>query len=217
VVGVAIILLFIGGLLGESFGFFRFFLGIIVGLYWLWGPAVLASLRNIECRKYAYAGFWRGEVLDVYISDEVVSKEENVNKRGELVVVEDRERFLNLEVGDETGFSTQLQVPLQRNHQGILPGDTAEMLVLSNRRDLGRIAQTSDIYIPANNIWVSDYPYVQRDSFVEISRQIRPEEEPRRRRRRSDSDEPRPRSSGSDRRDEIVSRKRSPRRPRWED
>lgn len=35
--GVTVILL-VGGLLGEGFGFIRFLLGIATGLYWLWGP-----------------------------------------------------------------------------------------------------------------------------------------------------------------------------------
>lgn len=216
VVGVAIVLLVVRSILGENFGFFYFFLGITIGLYWLWGPILIASLRNIECRKFSYCGFWRGEVLDVYVSEELIGKEETVNNRGDLVVVENRERRLNLELGDESGFISQLQVPLQRNHQGILPGDIAEMVVLSNRSDLGRIAQTSDLYIPSHNIWVSDYPYLQRDTFIEVGRRLQPEERPRRRRRNGDDDSV-PDQRRGDRGGAIVPRKRTPRRPTWDD
>ena len=172
IVGVAIVILGIGLIVGPDIGFFRFLLSLIVGLYWLWGPVLWASLRNLEYRKVSYSGFWRGEVLDVYLTEELIGKEETVNDRGDLVIVENRERCFNIEVGDESGFSTRLQVPLERSHQAIRAGDMAEMLVLSNRKDLSRISKTSDIYIPDNDIWVSDYPYLQREAFVDVSQRL---------------------------------------------
>jgi hypothetical protein len=76
-------------------------------------------------------------------------------------------------VGDETGFSTRLQVPLKRHHQAIAIGDAAEMVVMSNRGDLGRISKTSDIYIPDHNLWVSDYPLLLHESFIEVSQRLK--------------------------------------------
>ncbi|UBF23879.1 phosphate ABC transporter permease [Kovacikia minuta CCNUW1] len=192
IVGVTIVILGIGLVVGPDIGFFRFLLGISIGLYWLWGPVLWASLRNLEYRKFSYSGFWQGEVLEVYLSEELIGKEETVNERGDLVVVENRERCLNIEVGDESGFSTRLQVPLNRSHQAIRAGDVAEMLVLSNRRDLGRISKTSDIYIPDNDIWVSDYPYLQREAFVEVSQRLHAREQMERERSNRNKPDPAP-------------------------
>jgi hypothetical protein len=89
-----------------------------------------------------------------------------------LVIVENRERRLNLEVEDETGFATQLQVPLRRTHKGIAIGQVAEMLVMSYQPDLRSIVKTSDIYIPSLNRWVSDYPYLQREVFAQVSQKL---------------------------------------------
>lgn len=185
--------------LGEGFGGFLFSMGLIAGLYWLWGPVLWASLRNTEHRKYQYSGFFRGQVLDVFITEELIGKEETVNNKGQLVIVENRERRLNLEVGDDTGFTTQIQVPIRRTHQNITPGQVAEMVVLSNRGDLSSIAKVTDIYLPNQNIWVSDYPFLQRDVFVEVSRRIRDDGEQEPRRRRTS----RKRSRLSSRRDDI--------------
>lgn len=171
VIAVVVVLL-LSLVLGDGFDALRLLLGITAGLYWLWAPVYWASMRNAECRRYKYSGFWRGRVADVYVTEELIGTEETVNNRGELVIVENRERRLNLEVEDETGFTAQLQVPLRRLHKGIAAGQIAEMLVMSNQPDLGRIAQTSDIYIPRLNLWVSDYPYVQRDMFDQVSRQL---------------------------------------------
>jgi hypothetical protein len=172
VVGIFAIILIKALFLKEGSDGILLFLGLTIGLYWLWGPILWASLRNLEYRRYGYAGFWQGRITDIFITEELIGTEENVNQRGELVIVENRERCLNLEVGDETGFTAQLRVPLKRFHRAIDLGDVAEALVLSNRGDLGRIAQTSDIYIPDHNLWVSDYPYLQRDAFIDVSRRL---------------------------------------------
>jgi len=176
VVAVVVVLL-LGLFLGEGFDPLRFLLGIITGLYWFWSPVYWASRRNMQIRRYKYSGFWQGRVSDVFVTEELIGTEENVNNRGELVIVENRERRLNVEVGDESGFSTLLQVPLRRTHKGIVPGQIAQMVVMSNQPDLSRIATNSDIYIPRLNIWVSDYPYVQRNVFSQVSRQLTQAEE----------------------------------------
>lgn len=148
------------------------FVGIIAGLYWLWAPVAKASFRNNRHRRYPYSGFWQGRILDVYVTEEVTGTEETTNQYGELVIVENRERRLNLEVGDRTGFETRLQVPLKKQHQLLAPGLAAQMLVLSQTPDLSSIALTSDIYVPSRNVWVSDYPMVQREAFLEVSRRL---------------------------------------------
>lgn len=173
VVGVLLLTSFFG----DEFHGFRLLFCIIAGLYWLWGPIYWATLRNMEMRRHPYSGFWRGEVVDVYITEELIGKEETVNNRGELVIVENRERRLNVEVEDETGFGTRLQVPLRRIHKGIAPGQVAEMLVLSYQPDLRNIVQTTDIYVPSLNRWVSDYPYLQREVFAQVSQKLSQTEE----------------------------------------
>lgn len=156
----------------DEFRGFSFFLGLFALVYWLWRPVVQASMRNFSCRRYKFAGFFRGEVLDVYVTEELIGTQESVNNRGELVVTENRERRINLEVGDESGFRTRLQVPIRQEHRAILPGDIAEMIVLSPRPDLSRISKATDIFIPRPGIWVSDYPYSRRDAFEAVSRRL---------------------------------------------
>ena len=161
-------------------------LGGAISLYWLWCPVYQASLRNSASRRFKYSGFWRGKVLDVYLTEELIGEEETVNQRGELVIVENRERWINLVLGDRTGFEVEVQAPLQRIYKGIKPGQIAELLVLSNTPDLSQINKISDAYLPQKDIWVGQYPYLQRDVFMEVSRQLggRP---PARVRRRTNS------------------------------
>ena len=171
VVAVVVILL-IGKLFGEGGQALTLILVVIAGLYWLWGPVYWASLRNASYRRFQYSGFLRGQVLDVFITEELIGEEQTVNKRGELVIIENRERRINLEIGDETGFRADVQAPLRRIHKVIVPGQIAELLVLSNQPNLGSIAMITDVYIPSHNLWVGDYPYLRRDIFAQVSRQL---------------------------------------------
>jgi hypothetical protein len=171
VVAVVVVLI-LRALLGVGFAPLLLPFGVVGGFYWLWGPVLWASLRNGQYRKYKYSGFFRGRILDVYITEELIGREETVNNKGELVYVDNLERRLNVEVGDETGFSIQVQVPLRRSHKGIARRQVAETIVLSNRADLSNITKVTDIYIPNRDIWVSDYPFLQRDVFVEVSNRI---------------------------------------------
>ncbi|MEL6788708.1 MAG: phosphate ABC transporter permease [Cyanobacteria bacterium J06607_15] len=171
VVGVVVVLV-LDVVFGDQGEALVLLLGGIVALYWLWCPVYQASLRNSASRRFKYAGFWRGKVLDVYLTEELIGEEETVNQRGELVIVENRERWINLLLGDRTGFEVEVQAPLQRIYKGIKPGQTAELLVLSNERDLSQINKISDAYLPQKNVWVGQYPYIQRDVFIEVSRQL---------------------------------------------
>lgn len=167
---VAIVL--IEYLLGGAFRNIFFVIGFMTGFYWLWSPIFFAARRNLTCRRYRFSGFLIAEVLDVFFSEELIGTEETVNKRGDLVVVENRERCLNLEVGDDTGFHTKIQAPLQREHRGIRAGDRVALIVMSDRRDLSLISKISDAYLFDYDLWVSNYPYLQRQVFPELCRQM---------------------------------------------
>lgn len=162
---------------GERFQILLAFLASATGLYWFWGPAYRATRRNLECRKYKFSGFFQGEVLDSFITENLVGKEETVNQQGELVIIENRERRINLEISDDSGFVVTTQAPLLREHRSIRPGDTAQLLVMSNRGDLSRISFVSDVFLPESDLWVSDYPYLRKDLFLEVGRKLGPEAE----------------------------------------
>ncbi len=185
VVAVAVVLL-VKVLFGLDFGPILFLLGLIGAFYWLWGPVFLASMRNVKCRRYKYGGFFRGRVLDFWITEELIGKQETVNNKGDLVIVENREKRINLEVGDNSGFMAEFQAPLRVAYKAIAPGQIVEMLVMSNTSDLSRIEEITDIYIPSRDLWVSDYPLLRRDFFTEVSSRLREDEDdrPQRRRRR---------------------------------
>lgn len=188
VVSVSVILL-VRTVFGLQFGPIMFFLGVVGALFWLWYPVFQASVRNAKSRRYKYSGFFRGRILDWWITDRLIGKQETVNSKGELVIIENREKRINLEVGDDTGFSVELEAPLRPAHKVIARGQIAEMIVMSSRPDLSSIEDFTEVYIPSHDLWVNDYPYIRQDFFNEVSRRLRQDRQerpPRRRRRQYD-------------------------------
>ncbi|UKO97716.1 phosphate ABC transporter permease [Nostoc sp. UHCC 0870] len=185
---VLVVILLVRGVFKLDF-FFIFFLGVMGALFWMWYPAFQASIRNIKYRRYKYSGFFRGRILDWWITEKLIGKQETVNSKGELVIVENREKRINIEVGDDTGFSVELEAPLRPFHKEITRGQIAEMIVMSNRPDLSSIEDYSDVYVPSRNIWVGDYPYIRREFFDEVSDRLREKRQPR----KPKSRRPRPR------------------------
>jgi hypothetical protein len=185
----AAVLLLVKFLFGLDFGAIIFLLFFVASFYWFWGPVFWASVRNAKYRSYKYSGFFRGRVLDWWLTEELIGKQETVNNKGELVIVENREKWINLELGDDTGFTVEFKAPLRPYHKAIARGQIAEMLVMSNRSDLSTIDQISDIYIASRDLWVSDYPFLRRDFFNEVSDRLRDDQDSRPRRRRSENAE----------------------------
>jgi hypothetical protein len=162
----------LGKLLGEGWLTIDLILDIITGLYWLWGPVYWASRRNASYRRLPYSGFWQGNVLDVYITEELISEEERTNQRGELVIFENRERRINVEIGDREGLRATVQAPVRRLYKSIAAGQIVEMLVLSRDPDLSRIDKITDLYFPQYDLWVGEYPYLRRDVFRQVSQEL---------------------------------------------
>lgn len=145
---------------------------LIAGLYWLWSPVYWASVRNSRCRRYRYLAFWRGKVLDTYITEEVVKEESAIDRLGRLVLVENRRRLFHVEVGDKDGFRATVVAPVRRIYKAVQPGDTVEAILLTNDPDFWEINLITEIYVPRRQIWVGDYPYLRRDVFLAIRQEL---------------------------------------------
>ena len=173
ITAVALIALWLlSKVLGDGFAPIKLLLGIGAGTYWLWGPIYWTSLRNATYRRLPYCGFWRGRVLDVFITEELLREEQTVNKKGELVIVENMERRINVEVGDREGFRATLQAPIRKIYKGIATGQEAELILFSKDPELGRIDKISDLYLPQQDLWIGEYPCLRRDVFMQVSREL---------------------------------------------
>ncbi len=155
----------------NFWGLILFIAAGLGGLYWMLGPVSSAIRKNIEVRSLSQCGFWEAEVLDAYLSEEVLARQEDFDRRGRMEVSYDTQSFFNLELGDRTGFVTTLRVPMRREYKRIKPRQLVCMLLLSNDPRFRRVSKTTtDAYLPQINIWVSNYPYLRRDVFLDLTR-----------------------------------------------
>ncbi|MCS6959283.1 MAG: hypothetical protein RMK91_04460 [Pseudanabaenaceae cyanobacterium SKYGB_i_bin29] len=152
-----------------------FIVGAVGAFYWLLGPVPLAMGRNAQLRKYPYSALWWAVIDDCYLSEEVSTKQEKVDERGRLDVSYATESFINLELGDDdTDIVLTYRSPMQRIYKRIEPGEEICLIIFAADRHFTRLSRcTSDAYIPSLRLWVSDYPYLRRDSFKQLVRQIR--------------------------------------------
>ena len=87
---------------------------------------------------------------------------------GELELIENRRTWLFVDIGDEDGYLTQIQFPLEDKHQVIRNGTTIRCLVFSRDINFTSIIRTSDAWLPREKLWVGEYPFLLRPAFEEL-------------------------------------------------
>jgi hypothetical protein len=142
--------------------------GVITVLYILWGPIVEAGQRNATLRRYPSAAIFEGWVSDLFTREVVEERREQADRSGRLELVENRRTWLCLELEDEDGVLGQVRFQFEKPHQRIRRGMAVRCLVLSDRRDFGRIGALSDAWLPQLKLWVGEYPYLLRPAFEEL-------------------------------------------------
>ncbi|MEB3168888.1 MAG: hypothetical protein ACKN89_06780 [Cyanobium sp.] len=143
-------------------------IGVVFGLYLLWGPILEASRRNASLRRHPAAALFEGEVVGVRRREVVEERREQADRSGRLELVENQRTWLCLDLADEDGYLGQVRFPMEKKHQLIRRGLTVRALVLSERRDFARIAAISDAWLPQLQLWVGEYPYLLRPAFEEL-------------------------------------------------
>jgi hypothetical protein len=142
--------------------------GVVTVLYILWGPIVEAGRRNATLRRYPAAAIFEGRVADLFTREVVEERREQADRAGRLELVENRRTWLVLELEDGDGYLGQVRFQFEKKHQQIRRGMLVRCLVLSDRRDFGRVGALSDAWLPQIKLWVGEYPYLLRPAFEEL-------------------------------------------------
>lgn len=145
-------------------------LGAGAATFPLWSPWFQAIGKNYPLSQLTHVGIWQCRVLEVYETegpsknfDDVESAMGIGRPRPKL------SRFVRIMVGDDSGAETEINVPWRLEYLRIKVGEPAELLVLSQRRELDRFKAIREVYLPLSGTWVAEYPFVRRDVFRSIS------------------------------------------------
>jgi hypothetical protein len=168
VIGGVLALLIAQSQFSYRFGPVWLITGFVFLLYILWGPILEAGRRNATLRRYPAAAIFEGVVADLFTREVVENRREQAGREGRLELVENRRTWLCLELDDEEGYLGQVRFPMEKKHQQIRRGMVARTLVLSERKDFGRIGAISDVWLPQPKLWVGEYPYLLRPAFEEL-------------------------------------------------
>ncbi|QEY31868.1 hypothetical protein EVJ50_06035 [Synechococcus sp. RSCCF101] len=167
-IGGVISLLISQSQLNSRWGPAWLIVGFVFLLYMLWGPILEGGQRNAQLRRYPQAALFEGRIADLHTRERVEGRQEKVDRRGSLELVENRRTWLCLDLEDEDGYLGQLRFPMEKKHQQLRPGMVVRALVLSEYKDFRRIGAISDAWLPQTRDWVGEYPYLIRPLFEEL-------------------------------------------------
>jgi hypothetical protein len=146
----------------------------------LWWPWARAAGKNYNLRKQnGYAGLWRTQILEVesrgrprvQYADEVASERENPpGAKGTRFSANIKTTRILL--GDQDGAKTEFMLPHDARFDLIRPGEPAEVIVLSESPSFESFKAVKDVYLPECGLWLSEYPYLDRTEFLELSLEI---------------------------------------------
>lgn len=137
----------------------------------LWWPWAQAATKNYGLRKsLPYAGLWRTKVLDVEIRGRPKlnwgQKGAGLGSRFSAL------RTTRFVLGDEGGAQTELVLPHDSRHDLITVGQPVELIVLSADPSFGSFKAVKDAFLPESGLWLSEYPFINRPEFLEVSLEI---------------------------------------------
>ena len=141
---------------------------VIFFLYIIWGPILESSRKNSYYKKSKFFSLFDGYISDIYKTERVESSREQSNSQGRLELIEKKRTWLVVELEDEEGYLDKISFPMENKHSQIRIGSTIRCIVSSNYRNFDRDIQLTDAWLPDQNIWIGEYPYLLRPAFEEI-------------------------------------------------
>ncbi|KAG5180711.1 hypothetical protein JKP88DRAFT_323483 [Tribonema minus] len=133
-------------------------IGVVFVFYWLLGPNLLNYRKNWEFRGKLAPSPKEPGTRAALFSASIANVVEEVNP------ITGKAANLRLEVADEEGRALMLRVPAVREAARVEAGMGIEVLLISDEPGGGfeDILGVSDAYIPAIDLWVGDYPHLNK-------------------------------------------------------
>ena len=156
------------GSAGNQTNNFWLILCVAFFLYIIWGPILESSRKNIKFKQYKFFSIFDGFVADIYKTEKIESSREQSNRQGRLELVENKRTWLVIELEDKDGYLDKISFPMENKHSQIRIGSNIRCLVSSNYRNFDKEIYLTDAWLPDENIWIGEYPFLLRPAFKEI-------------------------------------------------
>ena len=143
--------------------------------FFLWAPVALAARRNAAARAGEFVGLWRAEVKDI----EVVEVLENTfdtarrkkSSRGNRRKATSEMLLIDF-IDPISSFEVSFRIPNERRYDDVQIGDACELLVSSDDDLFRNFVAIREAYVPELDVWVGEYPFLDRNGFVLVSKRV---------------------------------------------
>ena len=139
--------------------------------FFLWAPIALAARRNSAARAGEFVGLWRPEVKNVEVVpvfpktfEQNRRKSRNRRAMSEMLVID----FID----PISSFEVSFRIPNERRYDDVQIGDACELLVSSDDDLFRDFVAIREAYIPELDVFIGDYPFLDRTGFVLVSKRV---------------------------------------------
>eukprot|EP00890_Picochlorum_soloecismus_P004225 jgi/Picsp_1/4803/NSC_02171-R1_protein len=139
----------------------------------LWWPWAQAANKNYGIRKQTrYGGIWRTTLRSIETGGRPRPRFGTSESAQARESVYTTMRTTKIVLGEEDGAQTELMLPYDARFEVLQVGQPAEMIVLSDTLTFENFKAVKDVYLPESTLWLSEYPYIDRSEFLDISLNI---------------------------------------------
>ena len=145
--------------------------------FFLWAPIALAARRNAAARAGEFVGLWRARVKDIEVVPVVAKTFENARKksssRGRRNTRKTTSEMLLIDFIDPiSSFEVSFRIPNERRYDDVQIGDACELIVSSDDDLFRNFVAIREAYVPELDVWVGEYPFLDRNGFVLVSKRV---------------------------------------------
>ena len=145
--------------------------------FFLWAPIALAARRNAAARAGEFVGLWRARVKDIEVVPVVAKTFENARKksssRGRRNTRKTTSEMLLIDFIDPiSSFEVSFRIPNERRYDDMQIGDACELIVSSDDDLFRNFVAIREAYVPELDVWVGEYPFLDRNGFVLVSKRV---------------------------------------------
>ncbi|KAF5828237.1 hypothetical protein DUNSADRAFT_17994 [Dunaliella salina] len=143
-------------------------------LYPIWSPWVKAGCKNLEVytKQLRCLGLWRAQVIEVQVfgGSPFTAGAWAFGGRSSRASAP----TVRVLIGDgwPSGARVQLEFPYTFRSELLSPGEPVEALVLARDATFSAFKVIREVYAPGLGLWLSDYPFIDKSAFLDVSLQI---------------------------------------------
>ena len=141
------------------------FVGTALVFNWMYTPWIYAKKRNSKLwppMQTLHYALFQGRILSL----------SKVRRRAGKTIGGVSQEFLVVKIEDDNGRDLEIITQWRDAYKRLRPQMRCEAVIASPDEACGSLAMASEVRVPAAQVWVGDYPYLNRAKFVRYVREV---------------------------------------------